>query len=299
MGVLLFQAVDLAHSHINNSPLMRTAAGERPFRINPKPKPLYPPLQPPPAEQRHAWIVRHLRRIGLAPAGDLIERRQVYRPRRRIRVGQRRFAAFVTGGFGDVEGFAGAGLAGFVHCRQAVAVCVARFAAAAFDVRWLFLEVDRPVVQVEELQRLVRGHRRDRWGSVVAPFVMVVRAWQGTGQQRELDRLVAGREREAHLAGEGGASFAAGVEGGVAEPGGGGREADIGGDGERGEKGLLGGVVEAVGGRAAELETAVGGSCRRGRGVGAWRLGRASSTPDLWSAVPLPVPGRIFESGGC
>lgn len=175
--------------------------------------------------------MRHLRRVGLAPAGNLIERRQVYRVLRRIRVGQRRLAAFVAGGFGDIEGFAGAGLAGFVHCRQAVAVRVARFAAAAFDVRWLLLEVDRPVVQVEELERLVRGHRRDRWGRVVAPFIMVVRARQGTGQQRELDGLVAGREREAHLAGEGGAGLAAGVEGGVAEPRGGGREADVGGGG--------------------------------------------------------------------
>ena len=243
-------------------------------------------LQPPSAKQRHAWIVRHLRRVGLAPAGDLIERRQVYRPRRWIRVHQRRFSALVAGGFGEVEGFAVQGLAGFVHCRQAVAVGFARFAAAALEVERFLLEVDRAVVQMEELQRLVRGHRWDRRGIVVAPRVMVVRAGQESGDQRGLDLFVAGRQRETHLAGEGGAGFAAGVEGGVAEAGGGGREADVGGGGKRGEEGLLGGVVEAVGGRAAELEAAVGGSCRGGGSV--WE-GGVLGTP-----LPRPLP----QAGG-
>ena len=122
---------------------------------------------------------------------------------------------------------------------------------------------------------------------------MVVRAGQRSGEQRGLDLFVAGRQREAHLAGEGGAGFAAGVEGGVAETGGGGREADVGGGGERGEEGLLGGVVETVGDGAAELETAVGGSCRGG-GFGC--DGGVCGAP---LPRPLPQAGGEFQGGGC
>lgn len=239
--------------------------------------------------------------LPLPPPLDLIERGK-RRERLLIRAfaGRRRCGAAF--GFGDVEGVAGALLAGLVHFRQAVAVRFAAFAAAAFDVWGFFLEADALVVEAEEHQCLVRGHAGDRRGIIVAPGVVAIAGGEGGLHQRHFDALIACFQRELHFAGEGGALAAAGVEGGVAEAGGGGGEADVGGGAERGEERLFGGAIERATGEGAQLHPARRSADRAGlAGVGLWFGCVEVRMGDDERRVPFGgeggVAGAAFEHG--
>ncbi|CAA9496022.1 MAG: hypothetical protein AVDCRST_MAG91-760 [uncultured Sphingomonadaceae bacterium] len=136
------------------------------------------------------------------------------------------------------------------------------------------------LMQVEELDRLARGHRRDGGRLIVRPGVGVVRVGEPARRQRQLQLVVPERERLDPFAREGGVAALAGVEAGgrVARRARG--QADVGGGGERQEEARLRLGRDRGGGAAAQLhragaeadEVGLGGLAAGGGGIGQRRL---------------------------
>src|SRR3954462_9390067 len=86
-------------------------------------------LDPPPAEQRAARIVRRLRRVGPRPAGNLRQIRQPQPPPHILpRRSPRRQPLSPALGLGDLELLAGAAVAFLRHLRQALRPSLAALA---------------------------------------------------------------------------------------------------------------------------------------------------------------------------
>src|SRR5690606_25560460 len=171
-----------------------------------------------------------------------------------------RFAAFALERAGDFVAFAVPGLFRAPFAVEAFAVGGGVLAPAAALVGAFGPEARLLVVQVEELERLARAHRRDRRKIVAAPGIVAEAFGIEAFEQRHLDPFVTRLERHAHLAREGRIVIAQAVERGMGEAGGAGGEADVGGGGERGEKRLPAGLADArrPTRRRAKLEAAVG-----------------------------------------
>src|SRR5690606_11894209 len=211
---------------------------------------------------------------------------------------------------GDFVALAVPRLLGAPLAGEASAPGIAGFAAPPTPVGPLAPQPRLLLVQVEQLQRLRRAHRRDRQRIVAAPGVVAVAGRVEGLDQGPLDPVVALLQREAHLARERRVVLAPAVERGVGEAGGAGREADVGGGAERGEERLPGVAVDAPdsGRGGAELEAAIGEADEAGFG-GVRSLGaclstircaggpppRASSGRMADGPPPRAGPGRIAE----